>query len=670
MDMTLIYELRERLRVAAIAGTNLLSEDFRLRHTYEAFKALEAASPVFEKVGQLTQQLLSSDCRNLSGVLLDTLSLVDAVVCTLATVEVKGEIEAVDTISAGENGISVIINAPCSKIKTLIEALTTSGSGNYSFVCDMHVSNPEIFGDYRVRYAMVQALGASYAELAEMVKGWLEKEGETIIPLLKKDFDPKGKKGMVRRAQLIGKIAGASENDFYIKMLETATGEVRSEFIEALRYEPSNVNLLFDMYQKEKGQNKQRILNMLAMIEDERCYDIFHELAVKKQPYEVWESLLPSTTDCASRVIAELCERQLSNIVAIPPAERSSAAEVFCEMIPALIGKHGEAVCACYRQMLRHREILEQTRRKPFIDVLGFSDKIASICSAEWSLENLRLDGLGNYKFPIRSREFTWEVVIGSLMAQSLIVYPDENLMKMALELYEKDKNINFLTAAAVVKMLGEEDCISWFDENAAGQAELDEMERAFACFSWNKKEKSYVVDMVYQYIQDDSRKTIFHKVQIPHAKEIVNWMPKYRGQSIDAVINRWIDTTDAEECEKYGRYFYERASRIVDNEDYLRYMRNCGWKQCKGLGTDYARIKVRNDRLWALNNYLHNLPGDAQTLLEETSAVADLVRSGEVELMELNTPEEIENWADSLKDLTKYNALQDKSDTIMEAVV
>ena len=31
MDTTPIYELRERLRAAGIAGTNLLTEDFRLK---------------------------------------------------------------------------------------------------------------------------------------------------------------------------------------------------------------------------------------------------------------------------------------------------------------------------------------------------------------------------------------------------------------------------------------------------------------------------------------------------------------------------------------------------------------------------------------------------------------------------------------------------------------
>ena len=46
MDITPIYELRDRLRTAMIAGTNLLAEDFRLKRAVEAMAPLEKAAPV------------------------------------------------------------------------------------------------------------------------------------------------------------------------------------------------------------------------------------------------------------------------------------------------------------------------------------------------------------------------------------------------------------------------------------------------------------------------------------------------------------------------------------------------------------------------------------------------------------------------------------------------
>lgn len=52
MDTKPIYELRARLRAAAIAGASLLAEDFRLKRAAEAIKPLEASSPVLQKSGR------------------------------------------------------------------------------------------------------------------------------------------------------------------------------------------------------------------------------------------------------------------------------------------------------------------------------------------------------------------------------------------------------------------------------------------------------------------------------------------------------------------------------------------------------------------------------------------------------------------------------------------
>lgn len=671
MNTTPVYDLRERLFMAAIAGTQLLSEDFRLKRAYEAFVPLESASPVFAKAGQLTKQLLSPDCQNPQGILLDTLSLIDAVICTLGAVDIAGELEEPDRINTGDSTAARIINAPCSKVKALFEALTTSGSGNYAFVCDMYTSNPEVFADYRIRYAMVQALGASYAELADTVQDWLSEQDDTLVPLLKKGFDPRGKKGMVRRVQLIEKLAGAAENDFYINMLQTAIGEVRTALIEALEHEPSNIDILLNMEKTEKGKNKQTVLRMLAFKEDARCYELFHALVAKK-PAEVCGYLTPSTTEWASRIIAAMCEERLADIMALSQSDWGSAEadklmELLCQSIQALIGKHGDTVCACYRNLLSHTDILEQAGRRKLAQNLLRLKLFEKTSHFNEAKEASSLDFLRGYKNPVRSREFSWELQIGDLLVQSLVMNLDEDLKKLALELYEnnteKIKNINFLTAATIVKILEQEDCTAWLDANAAGQSEIDEMWRAFVCFQWDRNLRSFVANMECMQMLGDQLfyKTVFHKVQIPHAKKITDWMMRHSGSSTDAVLNRWVDTTDAAECAKYGKYFYERALVIVDNEVYLRYMRNCGWKQCKRLGTDFAKTKVSSvDGLWRLNYYLYNMPGDAQALLEEADAVVDLVRTSQVELAQLDEPEKIEAWATHLKDLKVYNALRD----------
>lgn len=70
MDLTPLYELRERLKTSAIAGTALLADDFRLKRAIENFAPLAQASPIFGKVAQLAQAALAPDCADRPGALL------------------------------------------------------------------------------------------------------------------------------------------------------------------------------------------------------------------------------------------------------------------------------------------------------------------------------------------------------------------------------------------------------------------------------------------------------------------------------------------------------------------------------------------------------------------------------------------------------------------------
>ena len=148
--------------------------------------------------------------------------------------------------------------------------MTTSGSGHYNHIYHTHQTNPELFQDYRVKYALVQALGASYAELADLAESWLKMEDESILPLLIKDFEPNGKKEMMRRISVIDYLAKGSVNDFYLKMLETAQKDMRYALICALRHDTANVDMLFDMVKTERGKNKQAVFRALAAMDDER----------------------------------------------------------------------------------------------------------------------------------------------------------------------------------------------------------------------------------------------------------------------------------------------------------------------------------------------------------------------------------------------------------------
>ena len=59
MNLQPLYDVQERLEHAAVAGTSLLGEDFRLKRAMEGLAPLAAASPVFGKIRAALEGLLS-----------------------------------------------------------------------------------------------------------------------------------------------------------------------------------------------------------------------------------------------------------------------------------------------------------------------------------------------------------------------------------------------------------------------------------------------------------------------------------------------------------------------------------------------------------------------------------------------------------------------------------
>ena len=180
MDITPIYDLRERIKAAAIAGTGLIQEDFRLKRAVEAMQPFKAASPVFARLAKLSESLLEEECQDREGTLLDALALSDAVLLTQGRVAVEVAKEELVTKGCG----SLAADVPYSTLSTLLDALANSGNGRYSLVLDTHERQPELFEDYRVKAALVGALGASYADLADQAVTWLIQSGEDVLSLI------------------------------------------------------------------------------------------------------------------------------------------------------------------------------------------------------------------------------------------------------------------------------------------------------------------------------------------------------------------------------------------------------------------------------------------------------------------------------------------------------
>lgn len=59
MNLTPLYDLKERLEASVIAGTALMQEDFRLSRAVEQMEPLAKVSPILAKIIRSAQALIS-----------------------------------------------------------------------------------------------------------------------------------------------------------------------------------------------------------------------------------------------------------------------------------------------------------------------------------------------------------------------------------------------------------------------------------------------------------------------------------------------------------------------------------------------------------------------------------------------------------------------------------
>lgn len=596
MDITPIYELKTRLRAAMIAGTNLISDDFRLKKAAENLAPLAASSPVFAKISAMTQKLLEEKSPES---LLDTITLVDSVLTTLGTTEVKGELE-----SLPDNGISsVVVSAPYSQLSTVIDALTMPGSGQFNRIVEIRENTPEIFRDYRIKPALIKGLGASYAELADTAANILKGMGKEIIPLVKKDFDPKGKKEMVRRLNVIEDVCGAEENDFYLEQLENAEKDVRKALIYVLRHDEKNIDRLIELTKTEKGKLKTAALAALISFDNEKAAEFFNEYA-KKKPAEVIEALHRVSSEWTSELTAQLINEVLvddkGNKITLSQAANGDKVKLkvktsYWDMNSALWGKWGADIEKLYREFRCEKNT------------------------------------------PIA-------VGMDMRLEETILATNDEGLKALATELNNapETKGI-YVGAEAAARFLSKEDSTDWFVEQIT--AEYTERQKSKQSLDNNgilkilrkiflKDGKYYLVNRCYDPINDGWVMNAPREVVQPLKGAVSDALIKCPCWENDRLLGDWIDPNDKEFCKKVGEYFCENlrhfnGTGFSDVALWCSCVKKCGLYNVKDLVVECFKnaCKIRQGYTEWIMRAVQDVPGDDAYRLEEARAIVKLAR-------------------------------------------
>ncbi len=643
MDLTPLYELRERLRAGAIAGAALAADDFRLARALEGLTPLEKASPVFAKLGQLARSVLAPDCQDRAGALLDAITLCDAVLTTQGAVAVPGELEALPPRAGG----TALTNAPYSVVAPLVEALTTSGSGHYSTVVDTHETHPELFSDYRVRDALVKALGAKYAELADTAGQWLCQEDKSILPLLTQGFDPAGKKEMARRGQGIDTIAGGSLNDWYISQLEGAKKQVRVMLIYALRHCPENLELLLKLAKTEKYDNKDAARWALARIQNPGALPFWREM-MEADLIENGRFFMASNSPAATALTAELLERELEDLLAPDDAPWYTEKEKrLANLLYALVGKTGPAICDAYRKGAALGTKLDGSR--------AWKNGKGHIN------EQMFFQRPGGQKHP-------FSVALVEVLNQSIQWNPDPGLCTLAEELYESYGGLwagpavcaALLTkgaeeAAAVGKKLLAPSLL----ERLTGKEEkqllmnlvFGELAGPGGALPDFMRQGMDIVRPAYRRLNNDPAGLVkafwVDLYYTPIAAPLDGWwydlMMRHR---MDQKLQYFIDKEDPALCQKIGEYFCHRIKMGVLDMP-LQYafsaLTGCGWTQWKGLLLSYIQHTSQSVHYWEVRNILQYLPISSKEKGEE---LADIYAKGRFSGWPEKTVErQIQDW-------------------------
>lgn len=618
MNLTPLYDVKDRLEHAAIAGTSLIAEDFRLQRAIDGLAPLAAASPVFAKIKAGADALLTAPSEERGAKLLDVLSLVDAVVYTQGTTEVAGEIQPLDI------GVGGYVPASYAQLQPLITALTGTGSGRMTVVQDAWDNHPEYFSDFRVLPHVVTTLSCTYSELADLAERILVAQGMGVIPVLKQDFAPDGKKEMVRRVRIIARLVGAAENEWYRAILPDSTKAVREVLITALSYSQDNTQLLLDLCKTERGSLKKTAFRSLACMNSPEARE-FWETEVKKRPKSAWE-LFGFNSRLAADIAARTLKAQIETLLQTDGTPEISY-EDLCSVITTSYGKYSDEMRDCWRWLGSQMESLDNTAyEKPRYAALTLSELLEKglLVTVLWNpCEETFV--LAREMFAPDSYRF-----VGAAFAADLLTLPADELYEKYAVYFDPARNQEQSPYRARITMLlrylrhdNDKFSLVVFPRDSLTEKEEERHlpiaapdPRWACCLTQPKLAKHY---------ETGSTSPVWHK------KDKLDW---------DEMMRRLINPRSPEVCQTIGKYFYD----LLWQTGYIRYfnwLMECGWTKWEGVFVHCAQVGDRWVQWYWLKDMLQKIPVSGKVKAKELREINELVKNKNTQVRYGRWPDE-----------------------------
>lgn len=604
--MNPLLEIKQRLVYSAVAGTQLLAEDFRLKRLMEAFAPLASKNPVFQKIYTGLEQLLSAEDSKRNGLLLDLMGLLDAVIYTQGATQVEGEKIQLQMVNSDAKAVPMHY----SELSPLLEALTTTGSGRMEVLENVVKEKSHMLADYRVIHALINDLDDAYGGMAYLVYRVLEHmitqepidffvgydyynndyygdvaadrwrahyntytlpklDTEMMLYFLKKDFGnqelmQEKHKVFAQKIKLVQAIVGTKENDWYLSLLEYAEKDVRENAIKALSCEKKNLPLLWDMVKTEKGNCKKSVFCTLAKHIDADSKE-FWQKELKKRPVSAMY-LINNVDDISSDLVAELLQNILQNI--LDDVETKLQYEHLKTVLYATVGKSSDGMLETWKWIFENMQALQKKKTN--------------------KNENFCVDIMDVYK-----KAVLWDC------NEKMVVFTKENLQ-------DKSWAYDLLFLLDLLTEKAEKVYDKWIVENK----EFMQQWLNFVGYQEVLTEKPYYyVTMGYTTIFDENEYILLK--QRPSNQKLkepldIRWFSYLKKTYQDKHLYRLLPVENVELLQYYGAYFYDRALTykkefpVLDRIFYFDALQKCKWKKWSGVIAHMCKVQK--------TLYLHNI--------------------------------------------------------------
>lgn len=342
MSMVLINEVYDEVRKLLIAGSEMAIDNNKLKKILPGMKKSGESVPIFARVADAMEAAINPETGKSQEKLLELANIINAILYTQGETGVQGQLEKVDSA-----GLNYPTDTPYRKLKPVITALTTKGSGRLEVI--RQTFSEGIFKDLRLIEPLIIGLGDGYPEISDLAYDILKKYGESIIPVLKKRMDLNGGKQDARMIELVSDLSGKGEKEFYLDAVEKGSTDVRVSAVKALRDLPECEDLLIELSNDKKKEVREAAFYALGKIKSGSAVKcLFKAFRGKDRDITLYPIRENDSQEIAKSLLEE-AEKSLEAIMndskgskAEPPAKQE--VEYFITVLDCMSGKHDKSI--------------------------------------------------------------------------------------------------------------------------------------------------------------------------------------------------------------------------------------------------------------------------------------------------------------------------------------